>query len=340
MNQPQDSIPNSVIDYAPKSWRSYLQLSRFDRPIGFWLLALPCFMGQFLGRIGERFSNEDFILAGLWIIGAIAMRGAGCTINDIVDKDFDAKVERTKNRPLACGAISVKQAVIWLGVQLIIGFLVLLALPRFAQIVALCAVPLVVAYPFMKRITWWPQAWLGMTFNWGVFVGFAAVTGEIDMTAIFLWLGTLFWTLGYDTIYAMSDVDDDALIGVKSTARRFGKNAPKWVAGFYIASIILIGLSIFSMLLITVFWLDIQCHERPIQIALAALPALFGAAIHLFGQVIAMNKPNANFSTIFRSNKTTGIWFVAALVCVVLVISHHKYIPFYDFTKCPQLVFN
>ncbi len=336
MNQPQDAIPNSIIDFAPKSWRPYLQLSRFDRPIGFWLLALPCFMGQFLGRIGERFSSQDFVFAMLWIIGAIAMRGAGCTINDIVDRDFDAKVERTKNRPLACGALNVKQAAIWLGVQLIIGLLVLLCLPKFAQFVALCAVPLVAAYPFMKRITWWPQAWLGMTFNWGVFVGYAAVTGEISFAAILLWLGTLFWTLGYDTIYAMSDVDDDALIGVKSTARRFGKNAPKWVAGFYFASVLLIVLSINLMLLSTKIMFEDQCYEKPIQLLVVGLPALFGAAIHLFGQVIAMNKSNADYSMIFRSNKTTGIWIVAALVCVVLVISHNKYISFFDFAKCPE----
>lgn len=317
MNKPQDAIPLSLIDFAPKSWRPYLQLSRFDRPIGFWLLALPCFMGQFLGRIGERFSREDFIFAFLWIIGAIAMRGAGCTINDIVDRDFDAKVERTKNRPLACGAISVRAAFVWLFLQLLVGLLVLLMLPRFAQIVALCAVPLVAAYPFMKRITWWPQAWLGMTFNWGVLVGYAAVTGEINIAAILLWLGTLFWTLGYDTIYAMSDVDDDALIGVKSTARKFGKNAWKWVAGFYFFSILLIIRAIWDSLPTSSLDSD-YCIDEPIRGLVFAAPALFGFAIHLIGQVLSVKKDNADFTKIFRSNKTTGIWIVLAIACAVI----------------------
>ena len=149
-----DAIKTSIVDYAPQSLRPYLQLSRFDRPIGFWLLGLPCVMGQLLGRIGIGFSWLDLQLIPLWAIGAIAMRGAGCTINDIADKDFDAKVERTKNRPLPSGQVTTKQAYIWLGIQLLIGLVVLVSLPRPAQIVALLSVPMVVAYPFMKRITW------------------------------------------------------------------------------------------------------------------------------------------------------------------------------------------
>ncbi|KAF0111549.1 MAG: 4-hydroxybenzoate octaprenyltransferase [Hyphomonadaceae bacterium] len=330
MPQPLDAIPNSIIDQAPKSWRPYLQLSRFDRPIGFWLLGLPCVMGQALGRIGEGFAKYDLFLLALWLLGAIAMRGAGCTINDIIDRDIDAKVERTKNRPLACGAISTKQAAIWLGVQLLVGLGVLLALPQMAQLVALCAIPLVIAYPFMKRITWWPQAWLGITFNWGVLVGYTAVTGTISLAAVVFWLGAVFWTLGYDTIYAMSDVDDDALIGVKSTARRFGDKAPMWVGWFYFVSMTLFALAA---------WLELdsilvsRCGspgyetfsytELPKISALAiyaGLPAFALAALHLYKQKKLLGYGSPDFIAIFRSNRTVGLRIVVALACIVFAL--------------------
>ncbi len=303
--QTPDAIKNSIIDYAPQSLRPYLQLSRFDRPIGFWLLALPCFMGQALGRVGEFFSLFDLKLAFLWIVGSIAMRGAGCTINDIADKDFDAKVERTKNRPLACGTLSMKQAYLWLGAQLFIGFLVLLALPKQAQIVALFSIPMFIIYPFMKRITDWPQAWLGLTFNWGILVGFAAVE-PINFGAFLLFFGTAFWTLGYDTIYAMSDIQDDAIIGVKSTARKFGDKAPVFVRNFYMASLGLIFLSVFA-------------EANPKWAMFAFLPIGYFIYRDLMNQAKEIESVDADYTQIFRGNKKTGILITLALLSVVFV---------------------
>lgn len=304
MSKPSDAVSNSIIDRAPPNWRPFLQLSRFDRPIGFWLLGLPCFMGQALGRIGEGFSLYDLYLLPLWIIGSIAMRGAGCTINDIADKDFDAKVERTKNRPLACGAISTKQAYYWLLAQLLIGLFVLLALPQPAQIIALLAIPLVVLYPFMKRITWWPQVWLGITFNWGILVGFAAVD-SLGFGAILLWVATIFWTLGYDTIYALSDVDDDALIGVKSTARKFGDKAIIWIEKFFHAALI--------------FGATATLYEADLKMAfLSGLPAFVVFALLLNGQIRALNGGETDYTMLFRRHKTIGIWLLIAIICVAL----------------------
>jgi len=209
----------------PVSWQPYLQLSRLDRPIGYWLLALPGWIGIAFARLVTPYTPSDIWLAALILIGAIAMRGAGCTYNDIVDQDLDAQVARTALRPLPSGRVSNKQAWAWLMAQCGIGLVVLLLLPnRLAQIISLCAIPLVAAYPFMKRITWWPQIWLGLTFNWAILVAYAALVGQITPPLLLLYLGLVFWTVGYDTVYACQDMEDDALIGVKSTARRFGRH--------------------------------------------------------------------------------------------------------------------
>lgn len=301
-----DALQISIIDKAPLAIRPYLQLSRFDRPIGFWLLGLPCLMGQLLGRINIGFSWFDLTLLPLWFFGAIAMRGAGCTINDIADKDFDAQVERTKNRPLACGALSLKQAYIWLGFQLLIGLIILLLLPRPAQIVALLSVPMVIAYPFMKRITWWPQAWLGMTFNWGILVGFAAVA-PLNIGAFLFWIGAIFWTLGYDTIYAMSDVQDDALIGVKSTARRFGDKAIIWVERFYIAASFFFSAGMIY-----------QIGNHFIAFLIASL--FFGAfSFSLYKQIKALKNGDKDYTKLFRSNKNSGFLLCLSLLVLVLL---------------------
>jgi 4-hydroxybenzoate polyprenyltransferase len=305
-NIPQDAIKNSIVNKAPAWLKPYLQLSRFDRPIGFWLLGIPCLMGQALGRIGIGFSFYDIFLVILWAIGTIAMRGAGCTINDLADKDFDKMVERTAARPLPSGAVTTKQAYIWLGVQLLVGLIVLLLLPKVAQIVALWSIPMFVAYPFMKRITWWPQAWLGMTFNWGVLVGYAAVASQLTPATLLFWLGGIFWTLGYDTIYAMSDVKDDALIGVKSTARKFGDNAPDWVKGFYIATMIC-------------FMFAILLEARGSFATLAALPLAALFALSLKKQYDALVAGETDFTKLFRQNKNAGLLMTGAIICVVLV---------------------
>ena len=220
----QDAEKNHWVYRMPPAWRPYLQLSRLDRPIGYWLLAIPGWIGLAFASLSHGLAWTDLKWAALIFIGAIAMRGAGCTYNDIVDRDLDAQVERTALRPIPADTVSVKQAWIWLLAQCLVGLVVLLFLPRLAQIISLCSIPLVAAYPFMKRITWWPQVWLGMTFNWAALVAYAIKTNTLNLGIALLYLSFVFWTIGYDTIYACQDKEDDALIGVKSTARRFGKH--------------------------------------------------------------------------------------------------------------------
>ncbi|MEQ1709682.1 MAG: 4-hydroxybenzoate octaprenyltransferase [Terricaulis sp.] len=235
MNKPADALMRHWSDRLPSAWKPYAQLSRLDRPIGWQLLALPCWMGLAVARSGFGFCWDDARLAFAFLLGAIAMRGAGCTYNDILDRDIDAKVERTKLRPLPSGAVSVRAAWIWVVAQCFVGLAALLMLPRPAQIVALIALPLVALYPLMKRITWWPQAWLGAVFSWGALVGGAAVSPEpgVPLEAIALYAGCIMWTIGYDTIYALQDREDDALVGVRSTARLFADKWRAWTSVFY-----------------------------------------------------------------------------------------------------------
>ncbi len=240
--KPADALRQHWTDRLPAAWKPFAQLSRLDRPIGWQLLVLPCWMGIAVARTGYGFFGDDLKFAALFLIGAIAMRGAGCTYNDILDRDIDAKVERTRLRPLPSGAVSLKWAWIWLLAQCFVGLLVLIALPHFAQIVALVAVPLVALYPLMKRVTWWPQAWLGIVFSWGALVGGAAVAYEPDGIAfetLALYAGCILWTIGYDTIYALQDREDDALVGVRSTARLFADKWRTWTSVFYVAAIAL-----------------------------------------------------------------------------------------------------
>jgi len=233
-----DAAPDHWVYRAPVRARPYLQLSRLDRPVGYWLLALPGWIGLSFASLSHGFAQSDLKWALLILIGAIAMRGAGCTYNDIVDQDLDKQVERTALRPLPAGTISTKQAWLWLLAQCAAGLIVLLQLPRLAQIIALGSLPLVAAYPFMKRITWWPQIWLGLTFNWAVLVAYAAKTEGLSSPLFILYIGLVFWTVGYDTIYACQDIEDDAMIGVKSTARRFGHRVKFGVGSCYAALIL------------------------------------------------------------------------------------------------------
>ena len=201
---------------------------RIDRPIGTWLLFWPCAWSVALAGVGGRW---DLLL---WFaLGAFAMRSAGCVYNDIVDRDLDKRVERTRLRPLASGRVSLAAAGVLVGLLSLVGLVVLLQLNVIAALVALASLVLVAAYPFMKRITWWPQAWLGLVFSWGALVGWPAVTGSLGWPPFLLWLGTVAWVVGYDTLYAIQDVEDDALVGVKSSARRLGDKAPLGVAIFY-----------------------------------------------------------------------------------------------------------
>jgi 4-hydroxybenzoate polyprenyltransferase len=239
MTKPVDAIARHWTDLLPAWARPYAQLSRLDRPAGWQLLLAPCLMGLALARTQEGFWPSDIWLALLFLVGAIAMRGAGCTYNDILDRRIDAEVARTALRPIPSGAVSLKAAWAWTLAQCAVGAGVLLGLPREAQIAALLAIPVVGLYPLMKRITWWPQAWLGVAFSWGALVAGAAVDAAIEPAIWLLYAGACFWTIGYDTIYALQDREDDALVGVRSTARLFGARWRAWTTGFFIAAVFL-----------------------------------------------------------------------------------------------------
>lgn len=241
---PADTALPGLLTYLPGSVRPYALLARWDRPVGIWLLFLPCLIGLAQMRLTTGFRWPDLVFAILFFVGAIAMRGAGCTWNDLLDRDFDAQVARTKDRPLPSGQIRPKEAYAFLGSQVAVGFLVWLALPGLAKIVTLFALPLVAAYPFMKRLTWWPQAWLGFTFNWGALVGGTAVYGGLTGANVVLYLGLAAWTVAYDTIYALQDAEDDAMIGVRSTARLFGQKVLTGIFSFHLVATLLIAIGL------------------------------------------------------------------------------------------------
>ena len=226
----------------PDRLHPYARLARLDRPIGTWLLLLPCWWGLALAVSGAGAGLWSAIGYGLlFVVGALAMRGAGCTYNDIVDRDFDGRVARTALRPIPAGEVTVRQAWVFLALQLAVGAVVLFTLNPFAILVGLGSIPVIAAYPFAKRVTHWPQAVLGLAFNWGVLVGFAALTATLAPAALLLYAAGLAWTLGYDTIYAHQDKEDDALIGVKSTALLFGERTKPWLTAFYATTFLLIG---------------------------------------------------------------------------------------------------
>ena len=222
-----DALPDHWADRVlPLSLRPYARLMRLERPIGWWLLLLP-------GWWAIALAGPDLRLFGLFLAGAIIMRGAGCVWNDITDRNFDAQVARTRSRPLPSGQVSVKQALAFLGLLLGLGFVILLQFNSLTRYLGAASLLLILTYPFMKRITWWPQAFLGFTFNWGALMGWTAASGSLPAGAFLLYAGGLFWTLAYDTIYAHQDREDDALIGVKSTARLLGASSPAYIAGFF-----------------------------------------------------------------------------------------------------------
>ncbi len=300
---PADAVRGSWVTRAPAFARPYLQLSRYDRPAGFWLLALPCLIGLALARAPTDFLPRDAWLAALFIIGAVAMRGAGCTYNDILDRDIDARVARTALRPLPSGAVTSKQAWVWLLAQCLVGLVVLLCLPDIAKLVALGAIPMVALYPLMKRITWWPQVWLGLTFNWGVLVAAAATQGQITQADTLLYGALIFWTLGYDTIYAIQDREDDALIGVKSTARRFGDSIKPAVTVIYALCIALAAVAGY----IATGWYG----------AAATIPF----ALHLLQQAIRLNPTNGGLALhLFRANREAGILLFAGWAFIAAAI--------------------
>ena len=299
---PADAIPRTWVERAPGFAQPYLRLMRLDRPIGTWLLFWPCVFGLALGGMGQpRDIAADLRLIVLFAIGSVVMRGAGCTYNDIVDRDIDAAVARTRGRPLPSGAVSLRAACIFLVLQLIVGLVILLQLNRFAILLGASSLALIAIYPFMKRITWWPQAWLGLTFNWGTLLGFAAKAGHLAWPAFALYAAGFFWTLGYDTIYAHQDREDDALIGVKSTARLFGEHSKIWIAAFYLATL--------ALLLAAAF---------PPEVMVAVL--LVAVAAHFVWQVakLAIDDP-ALCLKIFRSNRDAGALIAAAFLVAAWV---------------------
>src|SRR5215208_6377343 len=239
-----DATGNWVDTRAPRWLRPYLRLSRLDRPIGSWLLLMPCWWSAALAAgVAHNIGQLPRIIA-LFFIGAFVMRGAGCTWNDITDRDLDARVERTRSRPIPAGQVSVRQAIAFLILQALIGLAVLLQFNRFAIVTGIASLIIVAVYPFMKRITWWPQVVLGLAFSWGALMGFVVILGRIDLTTLVLYMGSIAWVIGYDTIYAHQDTEDDALIGIKSTARLFGAATHRALVIFYGLAVILIGMAL------------------------------------------------------------------------------------------------
>jgi len=321
----KDADKNHWVYRMPERWIPYLQLSRLDRPIGYWLLTLPGWIALAFASLSHGLDWTDLKWAALILIGAIAMRGAGCTYNDIVDRDLDAQVERTALRPIPAGTISVKQAWVWLLAQCLVGLIVLLFLPRLAQIIALCSIPLVAAYPFMKRITWWPQVWLGLTFNWAALVAYAAKTGELNEGIGLLYAGLIFWTIGYDTIYACQDIEDDAFVGIKSTARRFGERVRISTLISYLICFVLISAAISISPVVSV--MEVHCQGIQNKYQEVGKLGVFGwilAApflIHLLLQVRRFDPTNGvKCLQIFKSNRTAALILIATIAVILLAL--------------------
>jgi 4-hydroxybenzoate polyprenyltransferase len=291
-----DSEHKGLVGRLPPTLRGLALLARFDRPIGWWLLFWPGAWG--IALAGAAVARWDLLL--WFLLGSIAMRGAGCVFNDIVDRDLDAQVARTRARPIPSGLVSVRLAWAWLAVLGLVGLVVLLRLTPFAAVVALASLAPVAAYPFMKRITWWPQAWLGLVFSWALLVGWSEVTGVLSLPMWLLYAGSIAWVIGYDTIYALQDRDDDAMIGVRSSALRMGAHVKPGVAAFYAAAVMLWALA---------FW---QVRPDPLAIA-----SLLPVALHLGWQVATLRPDDgAGALARFRSNRFAG--FLLFLACVVV----------------------
>jgi len=292
-----DATGNWVDTIAPQWSRPYLRLARYDRPIGSWLLLMPCLWSAALASgVAHDLSRLPLWIV-LFFIGAFVMRGAGCTWNDITDRDLDAQVERTRSRPIPAGQVGVKQALLFLVAQALIGLAVLLQFNGFAVATGIASLLIVAIYPFMKRITWWPQVTLGLAFSWGALMGFAVTFGRIDATAILLYVGSISWVIGYDTIYAHQDAEDDALIGIKSTALLFGARTHQALVIFYALAVVLIGAALLSAGSLAAAWL-----------ALAAF------AVHLGWQIRRLDTSvPALCLRVFKSNRDAGFLLFAGL---------------------------
>ncbi len=301
MTATTDIVPDSerrgFIGALPAQWRPYASLMRLDRPIGTWLLYWPCAWSIALAGVGGRW---DLFL---WLfLGAFAMRSAGCVYNDLVDRELDRQVERTRLRPLASRRVSLRSAWVLIAILCLIGLIVLVQLKWVAGLIAVASLAPVAAYPFMKRITWWPQAWLGLVFSWGALVGWPAVTGSFASPPLFLWFGSIFWVVGYDTLYAIQDKEDDALVGVKSSARRLGDKALLGIGVCYAAALLL--------------WAAAIWRVRPDWLALLTLVP---AAMHLASQAARASPDDGELALkLFRSNRTCGLLVFLAMLVVGL----------------------
>jgi 4-hydroxybenzoate polyprenyltransferase len=301
VNGVSDIVPDSerkgFIGALPPRLRPFASLMRIDRPIGTWLLYWPCAWSVALAGV-----RSLWLLLAWFLLGAFAARSAGCVYNDIVDRDLDRKVERTRLRPLASGRVSAAAAWLLIALLAAIGILVLLQLGWLAAFIALASIAPVAAYPFMKRITWWPQAWLGLVFSWGALVGWPAVRESFDLAPLLLWLGSVAWVIGYDTLYAIQDMEDDALVGIRSSALRMGTKLPRGITIFYALAVL--------------FWGAAIWHVRPDWVALLALVP---AALHLAGQAIRADSGDPEGALkLFRSNRTCGALVFLGMLAVGL----------------------
>jgi 4-hydroxybenzoate polyprenyltransferase len=300
-----DATGNWVDSLAPVWMRPYLRLARLDRPIGSWLLLIPCWWSVGLAAIhsGQAIPNPWHLL--LFFVGAFAMRGAGCTWNDLVDRDLDARVERTRSRPIVSGQVSIAQAAAFLVLQALIGLVVLLQFNRFAIACGIVSLAIVATYPFLKRVTYWPQIGLGLAFSWGALMGWAAAFGWLNAPAILLYAGSIAWVVGYDTIYAHQDREDDALIGIKSTALLFGDDTKAALAAFYALAVALIGLA---------GWL---AGAGGYFVA-----GLAGFAVHLAWQISRIDIADPELCLrLFKSNRDAGLILFAGMILDALAAS-------------------
>ena len=294
-----DAVTGNWVDtIAPAFTRPYLRLSRADRPIGTWLLYMPCLWALGLAMLATKSASmHDLWTAVACGIGAFLMRGAGCTWNDITDREFDAKVARTRSRPIPSGQVTVRGAVIWMIAQALVAFAILLTFYWAAIILGVLALLPVAVYPFAKRFTWWPQVFLGLAFNWGALLAWAAHTGSIGPVPVILYLAGIAWTLFYDTIYAHQDTEDDALIGVKSTARLFGDQTREWLRLFLTITILLFGAAVV-----------LACIDRSILSLVIALGGPWALGWHLTWQLRRFDPDdNDGLLHLFRSNRNAGL---------------------------------
>ena len=303
-------LGNWVDRFAPDWARPYLRLSRADRPIGTWLLLLPCWWGVLAAaNAGGWQPHHLWIFAGCGI-GAVLMRGAGCTWNDLTDRDIDGGVERTRSRPLPSGAVTARQAFLWACAQSIAAFFILLSFHPLAIALGIGSLALVAIYPFAKRFTWWPQIFLGLAFNWGALLAWAAALGSLSWAPVFLYLGGIAWTLFYDTIYAHQDAEDDALIGVKSTALLFADASPLWLRGFAAATVVLLSVGVI---------LALAPGANPLAMALA-LGGIWAMGWHMAWQLARLDiDDGALCLRLFRSNRDAGLLPVAGFALALLV---------------------